>query len=108
MEIAGDVSEDPLVRWGLRSPNSIHFNQIACVFSGYHAIRRLICSRTFQLTHIVNYYSSSLYRELWSVFADAFSADARELMMSHRKFPLSSFLGMLIDPSSCFNHHFDQ
>ena len=102
------MSEDPLVRWALLSPNSMHFIQIACVFRGYHAIRRLIRSRTLQLTHTVNYCSSSLYREFWSVFADAFSADASELIMSHRKFSLPGFWGMLIDPSSCFNHHFDQ
>ena len=102
------MSDDPLVRWGLINPNSMHFNQIACVFSGYHAIRRLIRTRTPQLTRIVNYYSSSLYREFWSVFADAFAADARELSVSHRKFSLPSFLGMLIDPASCLNHHADQ
>ena len=88
------------MRWGLMSPNSMHFNQIACVFSGYHAIRRLIRTRTCQLTNFENYYSSSLYREFWSVFADVFSADARELMVDHRQFPLPSFLSMLIDPSS--------
>jgi len=102
--LAGSVSEDPLVRWGLISPTSMHFNQIACVFSGYHAIRRLIRTRTCQLANTENYYSNSLYREFWSVFADAFAADARELMVAHRKFSLPSFLSMLIDPSSCFIH----
>ena len=89
---------------GLIGTNSMHFNQIACVFTGYHAIRRLIRTRTCQLTNIGHYYSSSLYREFWSVFADAFSADARELMVDHRKFSLPSFLSMLIDAYSLFNH----
>ena len=106
--LAMRVSEDPLVRWGLINPSSMHFNQIACVFSGYHAVRRLIRSRTCQLANIENFYPSSLYREFWSVFADAFIADARELVVAHRKFSLPSFLGMLIHPSSCFNHHVDQ
>ena len=70
--LAGDVSEDPLVRWGLINPNSMHFNQIACVFSGFHAIRRLIRARTPQLTQIVNSYSNSLYREFWSVLLTHF------------------------------------
>ena len=101
--LAGDVSEDPLVRWGLINPNCMHF----CVFSVFHAIRRLIRARTPQLTEIVDSFSNSLYREFWSVFADAFSVDARELMVPHRKFSLPGFLGMLIDPSSCLSHRLD-
>ena len=89
--LAGSVSDAPLVRWGLLDTNSMHLNQIACVFTGYHAIRRLIRSRTCQLINIGNFYPSSLYREFWSVFADAFSADARELMVDHRKCKLPSF-----------------
>ena len=80
--------------------NSMHFNQIACVVSGYRAIRRLIRTRTCQLANTETYYSNSLHKELWSVFADAFAADARGLMVAHRKFSLPSFLSMLIDPSS--------
>ena len=106
--LAGDVSDNPLIRWALINANSVHFNQVACVFSGCHAIRRVVRSRTHQLTKTVKCDSSSLYREFWSVFAEAFAADARELMVPHRKFSLPSFLNMLIDPSSCLIDCIDQ
>ena len=38
--LIGEVSSDPLIRWGLVSPNQQCIQQIACVFSGYHAVRR--------------------------------------------------------------------
>jgi hypothetical protein len=35
-----NVSEMPLIRWGLIDPCTRNLNAIACVFSGYHAVRR--------------------------------------------------------------------
>ena len=34
---------------------------------------------------------------LWSVFAEAYSAEAGEVALSHRKFSLPQFLSFLID-----------
>ena len=93
--LRGHISDDPLVRLGLVSPCADTFNHMACVFAGYHAMR----SATRRGEHCP--YESELCNRqvwrLWSVFAEAYSAEARELAISPRKFSLPQFISFLID-----------
>ena len=35
----GNISEDPLIRFGMKSPNSDSFKVLSCLFSAYHALK---------------------------------------------------------------------
>ena len=45
-------------------------------------------------------FCTSQFRRLWSVFAEAYSAEARELGIPFRRFSLPQFINFLIDPSA--------
>ncbi len=90
------TSADPLTRLGLVNPCTESFKVICCVFGGYHAAHRLaVGGRIGPIS------SESLtgcqMRRLWSVFADAFNAEARELSLQHRKFSLPQFIEFIIN-----------
>ena len=92
------VSADPLKRWGLIAPGLNDFLRIACVFSGYHAVRR-----EFKRTpEIFNTNQTSLtgsqIRVAWTVFASAFHVEACEVCVPCRHFSVASFL-------SCLQHN---
>ena len=93
--LAGSTSEDPLVRWGLIRPSSTNFNYIACTFSGYHAIRRALRSQNQFFSYNQNILTGPQLRVAWSVFADTFFVEARELASPCRKFSFTSFLSFL-------------
>ena len=93
--LAGSTSEDPLVRWGLIRPSSTNFNYIACTFSGYHAIRRALRSQNQFFSYNQNILTGPQLRVAWSVFADTFFVEARELVSPCRKFSFTSFLSFL-------------
>ena len=93
--LAGSASEDPLVRWGLICPTAANFNYIACTFSGYHAVRRAFRSQNQFFSHNQNILTGPQLRVAWSVFADTFFVEARELASPCRKFSLTSFLSFL-------------
>ena len=82
----GNTSEDPLIRWGLIHPTKVTYLYISCIFSGYHAVRRDL--REFpvfpEFEQLV--LDSARLRRAWSVFADAFKVEARELALIHRQF----------------------
>ena len=101
---AGEVSEDPLVRWGLISPNYYKLNSIACVFSGYHAIRRDFRARNEFCVYNQNTLSGPQLRAAWSVFADTFLVEASELTVQCSRFSLPSFLANLNRPNFINNH----
>ena len=93
--LVGNVSSDPLVRWGLIEPEPDGFLQIACVFSGYHAIRR-----EFKRTSAVFYNNQTVLtgpqlRVAWTLFADTFFVEAREVKLNCRRFSVASFLSSL-------------
>ena len=77
--LAGNVSNDPLVRWGLIRPESDLSLQIVGVFSGYHAIRREFKRKADQLMHDQNILTGSQIRVAWTVFAKAFQLFWRRL-----------------------------
>ena len=93
--LAGDVSSDPLERWGLIRPESHVFLQIACVLSGYHAIRREFKRKSELFVNNQNALTGPQLRVAWTVFADAFRAEAREVKLTCRPFSVASFLSCL-------------
>jgi hypothetical protein len=88
----GNTSEDPLIRWGLIQPNKVTFLYISCIFSGYHAVRRDLREFPVFLEFNQIVFDSAQLRRAWSVFADAFKVEARELALAHRQFSLPEFL----------------
>jgi hypothetical protein len=90
--LAGGAFADPLVRWGLVFPTKIDMHFIACIFSGYHAIRHdfLAHPSFFEPNQIV--LSPAQLRRAWSVFGDAFKVEARELSIHFKQFSLPDFL----------------
>ena len=87
-----DVSEMPLIRWGLIDPCTRNLNAISCVFSGYHAVRRHFKTTNQFFEFNQTELSSAQLCCARGVFADAFIVEARELRIFTRKFLLHSFL----------------
>ena len=98
--LAGSASDDPLVRWGLISPTAAIFNYIVCTFSRYHAVRRAFRSQVQFFSYNQNILTGPQLRVAWSVFADTFFVEARELASPCRKFSLTSFLSFLSNASA--------
>jgi hypothetical protein len=86
-----NVSEMPLIRWGLINPCTHNLNAIACIFSGYHAVRRRFKSINQFFEYKQSELSSAQLCCARGVFADAFTLEAKELGISTRKFTLPSF-----------------
>ena len=93
--LAGDISSDPLVRWGLIGPEPNDFLQIAAVFSGYHAIRREFKRKSEMFVNNMNSLTGAQLRVAWTVFADTFFVEAREAKLTCRRFSVTSFLNFL-------------
>ena len=87
--------QDPLIAFGFLSPSVQHFKQLCCIFSGYHAMHR--AAQADESVHQIRTSQSQHRRRLWSVFAEAVAAEARELSISVRQFSLLQFISCLID-----------
>ena len=87
------VDADPLVRRAFINPCKESFLQIACVHSGYRAIRRQF--KGFGIDIEYTHLSSASMRCAWTVFADAYTAEARELGACTLKFSGPSCLHFL-------------
>jgi len=103
----GGTSADPLVRWGLSHPDALQLKYVSCVFSGYHAVRRHFrrVNEFFEFNQSL--LTGAQLRTSWSVFADAFFVEARELSIYCSRFSLPSFLAYLNSDDarpSFFNH----
>ena len=90
--LAGSVSADPLKRWGLIAPEPNDFLQIACVFSGYHAIRREFKRTSEFFYNDQTSLTGPQIRVAWTVFASAFRVEACEVRIPCRHFSVASFL----------------
>ena len=93
--LAGSVSADPLKRWGLIAPEPNDFLQIACVFSGYHAIRREFKRTSEFFYNDQTSLTGPQIRVAWTVFASAFRVEACEVRIPCRHFSVASFLSCL-------------
>ena len=87
-------SSDPLIRFGIKHPESQNLKVLSCLFSAYHALKADIRAGK------INVLQSSLVwlNASWSVFANAIKAEAGEMQLATRSFslpkwdPLSSHL----------------
>jgi len=93
--LCGYVHSDPLIRWGLVMPCTDGMLQIACVFHGYHAIRRHFKQKGEVFMHDQEILAGPQLRAAWTVFADAFCVEASEFSVNFRKFSVPSFLEYL-------------
>ena len=78
---------------GLVEPSLDCFSMICMASAGYHAVRRNVRKTNFRP---VDELSSSDVRRFWTVFAEAYAADAREHNASCTKFSVPDFLNFLI------------
>jgi len=87
---------NPLERWGLINSCNDNYKQIACVHAGYHAVRRHFkqCA-SFQPYNNMTNLSGADLRTSWTVFADAFVVEAREIGVATLKFSVTGFLSFL-------------
>ena len=85
---------NPLARFGLVEPNLECLSIICSASAGYHAIRRNVRKTGF--LPVDKELSSGDIRHFWTVFAEAFSAEAREHNASCAKFSVPDFLNFLI------------
>ena len=86
------TNEMPLIRWGLIHPDKHTFHSIACVFSGYHAIRHEFRSAQSFFEFNQQVLTTAQLRRAWTVFAEAFKVEARELALQSRQFLVCEFL----------------
>jgi len=84
----------PLIRSGLVEPSLESLSVICSTSAGYHAIRRNVRQTSFAPTDIE--LTSGEMRHFWTVFAEVFSAEAREHSASCTKFSVPDFLSFLI------------
>ena len=103
--LAGGASADPLERWGLIRPNPGTFNYIACVYAGYHAVRRGFRAQAEFFEYNQEVLTGLQTRKAWSVFAEAFMVEARETSTQCRRFSLPSFLEFMQLPSFLDDTH---
>ena len=99
-----DTNSDPLVRLGLINPSDIELKYVCCNFSAYHALKNKIRAGIIQpptaeciASHLNGQIAGSALRACWSVYAEAFQAEAGELSVSYRRFSLTKFIDFLVN-----------
>ena len=101
--LVGDVSDMPLTRWGVDSPCVPCMQQIACVFSGYHAVRRHFKANAELFLPAQLNMTGPQIRAAWTNFADAFTVEACQLSINTRKFSVPTFLSFLNGAPDCLS-----
>jgi len=90
-----DISDDPLLGFGLKSPGIFSLKVCSCLFSAYHTLKGEVRAGKISV-HAVNWLSKA-----WSVFANAVKAEAGEMLLETRAFSLANFLDFLINGRTC-------
>ena len=88
----GSRDINPLVRWGLITPQASKLKYVCCAFSGYHAVRREFRKSSQHFVDHQDVLTGAQLRTSWSVFASTFHMEAGEFSVHCRKFSLPSFL----------------
>ena len=88
---------NPLIRFGIVNPSLESLSIVCCASAGYHAVRRNVRKTGCAFTPNEKELSVGGVRHYWTVFADAFTADARERSAPYTRFSVASFLRFLID-----------
>jgi len=83
------TSEDPLIRFGIKSPEIFSLKVISCLFSAYHALKGEVRRGK------INLHSVSWINCAWSVFANSVKAEAGEMSLETRAFSLPKFIDFL-------------
>ena len=84
-----DISDDPAVRFGIKSPDILSFKVISCLFSAYHALKRDVRAGR------INVHSETWLQSAWSLFAEVCKAEAGELRVHTRAFSLAKSIDFL-------------
>ena len=95
------TDENPLIRFGLVNPSLDCLAISCCTSAGYHAIRRSV--RRFQPTLTNIELCVGDVRRFWTVFAEAFTAEAGELCLQCTSFSVPKFLDFLVDDNQMTN-----
>ena len=91
------ISSQPLKRLGLISTSKDILKVVACIFSGYHAVKFQFCGlfNSGGPLHHCKVIPSDIQYAIFKSFAETFSAEANELGLSTRGFDLESFVAFL-------------
>ena len=84
-----EVSEDPLIRFGLKNPTAVNFKKICCMFSAYRAVKAQVRSGR------INLQQGNWKRNAWNVLASTIGAEAGEMYLPARSFSLPKFMSFL-------------
>jgi len=87
------ISNDPLIRIGIKSPCEFSFKVISCLFSAYHALKSDI--RAGKIRMQPEGWNQPSLRCAWSVFANVLKTEAGELHVFNRAFSLPKFIDFL-------------
>jgi len=83
------ISEDPLVRFGIKHTNPSSLKILSCTFSAYHALKAEVRAGK------INPLSVNWLRCAWSVSANTLKAEAGEMSLHTRAFSLTKFVCFL-------------
>ena len=89
----GDVSSDPLDRFGIKNPSIQSMKISSCLFSAYHAVKAKV--RAGKINVHADAVTTSTLRVIWGVFAEVLAAEAGELRVATRAFLLPQFMSFL-------------
>ena len=90
-----NTDNNRLIRFGLLNPSLDSLSIVCCTSAGYHAVRRSVRKTSFTTND--KELSVGDIRRFWTVFAEAFTAEARERSAPCSRFSVASFLRFLID-----------
>ena len=88
------TDSNPLIRFGLVEPSLESLSVVCSASAGYHAIRRNVRKTSFAPADTE--LTSGDIRRFWTLFAEAFSAEAREHSASCTKLSVPDFSRFLI------------
>ena len=87
-----DFSQYPLDRFGLHSPGHELMVQLCCAYGAYHTVIKYVTSKHALHHENVEQLLVRPCERAWSVFAEAYQADARDFGVSVPRYSLHAFL----------------
>ena len=85
----GDRSIHPTDRWRLNYPDKGTLIHMCCVFSGYHGVAAHV-KQNHDIHGTANQFLSN--KRTWSIFAEAYEAEARDFGISCPRYTLPAIL----------------
>ena len=89
-----ELSIHPTDRWGLNSLNKRDIIHVCCVFSAYHATAAHVKQNhdTYGVADQTQKLLIKSQRKTWSIFAEAFEAEARDFGLSCPRYILAAII----------------